>query len=542
MSLFAFTAEKDFAVRQLTQAGLNYEETYINLGRLLYVGQEVPALMDISIVDAIKQVLERKAYIDKKQCFFLYKKAAEVLTQVILRNSDWQLRYLALTVLQDVIIDDDGLLQKGAAEALGVLPLEIKGPSVDLIPDSELAHVTWRQVRALAGVASGTALKRIGRSFTALTEDADRICVIKCARATENAAALYAEMFWMRHIGALEEQIGTDFHPPMPVHIPVPLKAQNIFYLADPPPEIQSASDLHPKRMAICFIAHRCYFNYPNEAYGTRTLSRTALNDVLAHNAFILGRLTSMGIVHLAPIPLFHNRVQAGRRNDNGIYQWLRAGRLDRWLESCRYPNIGVTGVRDFEHFCAVDDHPRQLYLHIGTHIMSLLLVSGSSFRYRDETRVRSDENGRPADARDLFEPKFFKTLIESVFMNYYQGFAQRPYQGPPPRDLDTLTQALIDAMGVDRCMEEILRVHDQERMTDAEFYQFLNDRGASDDVIRTARRAAADIALPTGPHLGDFNGRISPPELIKFVASAASLCVAGKFFRARGYLRNHQS
>ena len=531
MSLTAFTAEKNFAVRQLTREGLNYEEAYINLGRLLYIGREAPSLTDSPVVDVIKQVLARKAYTDKKQCFFLYKKAAEVLTRIILRNPDRKLRHQALTVLQDVICYADGPVQKGAAEALGVLPLNVKGPSIDLTPDLELSHVSWRQVRELAGVASGAALKRIGRSFTAPTEDADRLCVIKCARASESAADLFMEACWMRYIGALKDRLKTDFHTPTPV----PIKANDIFYLADPPPEIQSASDLHPQRLALCFIAHRHYFSYPNEAYGAGVLSNAALTDVLANNAFILGRLASMGIVHLAPIPLFHNRVQAGRRNDNGIYQWLRAGRLDRWLESCRYPNIGVTGVRDFEHFCAFDDYPRQLYLHIGTHILSLMLVAGSAFRYRDETRVGSDQNGVPADTRDLFAPDFFKALIESVFMNYYLGFVGQPYQGPAPRDLDALTQSLIDAMGVDRCMEEILRVHDQERMSDPEFDQFLKDRGASDDHIRTARRTAADIALPTGPHLGDFNGRISPPELIEFVSSAASLCVAGEFFRQRG-------
>ncbi len=54
--------------------------------------------------------------------------------------------------------------------------------------------------------------------------------------------------------------------------------------------------------------------------------------------------------------------------------------------------------------------------------------------------------------------------------------------------------------------------------------YKKIKDRGASDDHIRTAGRAASDIALSTGPHMGEFNGHISPPELIEFVANAASL------------------
>ncbi len=31
-------------------------------------------------------------------------------------------------------------------------------------------------------------------------------------------------------------------------------------------------------------------------------------------------------------------------------------------------------------------------------------------------------------------------------------------------------------------------------------------------------------LPFPRAPHMGEFNGHISPPELIEFVASAASL------------------
>ncbi len=531
MSLTAFTTEKEFAQHQLSQPELNYEEAYVNLGRLLYIGGEAPALMDAPVVTTVQRVLARKAFIHKKQCFFLYKKAAEILTQIMVRTPDDERRFQALRVLRDVICNDQGALQKGAAEALGVLPLDIQGPTIDAAFQNDFTPVAWEALREMAGITNGVPLKRMGRSFIAQTRDAERICVIKCARASENIEALEAEVFWMQYIAVQTKRLKAVFHTPTPV--PVPCHA--VLGLQNPPPEIQSADDLHPKRLAICFWAHRRYFEYPNEAYGARMLTHEQLSDVLARNAFLLGRLTSRGIVHLAPIPLFHNRIQANRRNDNGIYQWLRAGRLDRWLESCRYPNIGVSGVRDFEHFSAFQDYPRQLYLHIGSHILGLLLVAGSSFRYRDQTRVGLDPNGAPADARDLFVPDLFKALIESIFLNYYQGFVGCAYQGPAPRDLDALTHALIDQMGVDRCMDEILRVHDQERMSDDEFYRFLIERGADNTLLQNARRAQKDIPLTTGPHLGEFNGQISPPELIEFISSAASLCVAGGFLKKHG-------
>ena len=69
-----------------------------------------------------------------------------------------------------------------------------------------------------------------------------------------------------------------------------------------------------------------------------------------------------MGIVHTAPIPLFHNRAQAWRREDRGIYEWPRGGRLDRWLSSSRHPNIAASGLRDFEHLASIRRPGRQLY------------------------------------------------------------------------------------------------------------------------------------------------------------------------------------
>lgn len=531
MSLTAFTTEKDFARHQLAQPGLNYEEAYVNLGRLLFIGGKAPALMDAPVITTVQRVLQRKAYIHKKQCFFLYKKAAEILTRIMVRTHDDERRLQALHVLRDVICNEQGPLQKGAAEALGVLPLDIQGPSIDAAFQNGFTPMPWEALRRMAGVTNGTPLKRMGRSFIARTSDPERICVIKCARASENIAALETEVFWMRYIAAHKKRLNAVLHFPTPT----PVHSNAVLGIQNPPPEIQSAQGLHPKRLAICFWADRRYFEYPNEAYGARMLTREQLTDVLARNAFLLGRLTSRGIVHLAPIPLFHNRIQANRRNDDGIYQWLRAGRLDRWLESCRYPNIGVSGVRDFEHFSAFHESPRQLYLHIGSHILGLVLVAGSSFRYRDQTRVGLDENGAPTDARDLFVPGFFKALIESIFLSYYEGFVGCTHQGPAPRDLDALTRALIDQMGVDRCMDEILRVHDQERMSDEAFYRFLEERGADNEMIQNASRAEKDIPLATGPHLGEFNGQIAPPELIEFVSSAASLCVAGGFLKKRG-------
>jgi hypothetical protein len=88
----------------------------------------------------------------------------------------------------------------------------------------------------------------------------------------------------------------------------------------------------------------------------------------------------------------------------------------------------------------------------------------------------------------------------------------------------------MIHELGVDRHMEEILRVPDQERMTEQEFRRFLSERGIAGDHLDSLQRGAGEIVLHTGPHLGAFNSRISIPELIENAAAAAALCVGSRF------------
>ena len=130
-------------------------------------------------------------------------------------------------------------------------------------------------------------------------------------------------------------------------------------------------------------------------------------------------------------------------------------------------------------------------------------------------------------DARDLFDEIFLRALIEGAFISYYQGFVGEAFAGQLPFSLSRLTTRMIDEMGVDRHMEEILRGQDQDRMTEKEFTDFLVERGCD-------RKAITDIIISTGPHLGGFNQRISLPEMIEAVGAMSALCIAGRYWREK--------
>jgi len=326
------------------------------------------------------------------------------------------------------------------------------------------------------------------------------------------------------------------FSFPVRFDIPSPIKV-NGHYLFKPenlPGHAFGREKLRHNAYAIGYTAHRDYFTYPNHWEKEKRMNSHEFREVMFRNAWLFGKLTSLGIVHSAPVPLFHNRVQGQRRADNGFYEWQRAGRLDRWLDSCSYPNFGLTGIRDFEHFIPFKGINRKLYRHIGNHLLGLMLVTGSYFRNKDRERIGFDKNGRVIDARDLFERDFFKELLEGIFSRYYQGFVGAEFSGALPFDFDALAKRMIEEMGVDSHMEEILRVVDQREMTHGAFTKYLSEKGYSLEEAMTFQKGIEDIVVHTGPHLGGFNRRISLPECIEALGSMSSLCVFGRHWRER--------
>jgi hypothetical protein len=356
----------------------------------------------------------------------------------------------------------------------------------------------------------------------------NRLLVVKFACAGDSYRSIYREAVWMEHLSSGGYSFAVRFNIPVAVKI----DGSYVFRLENRPVGIPDRIDLHPEGYAICFIAHKDYFAYPNEHRPERRLTMEGFKEVMFRNAWLLGKLTFLGIVHSAPIQLFHNRVQRGRREDHGLYEWSRGGRLDRWLDSCCYPNFGITGVRDFEHLIGFNGLSRELYRYIGAQIFSLLLVAGSYFRNKDRGRFGLDGQGNPVDARDLFDKQFLMELVQEISLSYYHGFVGTEFAGKVPFDFGELTSRMIDEMGVDRHMEEVLRVVDQKQMSDKEFSKFLGERGYSEDEIKGFKKGVEDITIYTGPHLGGFNERISLPELIESAGTMAALCIAGRYWR----------
>jgi hypothetical protein len=488
------------------------------------LGRSIATVTD-KTVKALVFLIRSEKFDAQKQALFLFRETAETLIAILVTAPSGPGERI-IPELQRILVSSTGHRHRAVGEALGALPLAVPPIKPPVPGPITVCTRSFEWITTALGIDRETPFTWRGRSLTAPTRDR-RIGVIKFLTPLEDPGNLALETGWMDFFKAHGHCDFADFDIPRPVKDGTTC----LFKIIEIPDTVSVPAKVHPEQLAIVFCAAGDYYDYPNEPrfHG----APLDLPRVLGRNAELLGRTAAMGIVHTAVIPLFHNRVQQGRREDGGVYQWERSGRLDRWLESCRHPNFAVSGLRDFEHFAFVQN-PRHLHHHIGSHLLSLILVAGSYFRNSLPGKRGNDALGQPVDARELFDLALFNRAITFAMHRYYSGFTgvdAPPDLPPPPGDL---LKSLVDEMGVDRHMEEILRIEDQNRMDNETFRSFLLDRGMALEEINRHERGKVNISLSTGPHLGGFNQGISVPRLIDYIFSWASLCICGRFLQQK--------
>ena len=497
---------------------------YMAVGDLHSLIRSRPGVAAPRTVAALKTALNDPAHASQKQSLFLYKEAAGALAALVAGEEfHGELFQAAGAALRSVMLEGSGNARRASAEAMGALPVAVScpfAPQPGEPTDGPLLKI--QDVRELAGAVGERSCRRIGRSLVFPAPGGKSLVVKTDGGNRDSVAGMCMEILWMEELGRDRLSFPARFDLPTPIR----MEGSAVFRLGGSKLLPKTSSD---ETFAVAFLAPSGYFSYVNGFGSEHRPGKAEFEEAVLRNARLMGFMTAQGVVHTAPIPLFHNRVQTARRNDGGLYEWQRGGRLDRWLHSCRYPNFGMTGLRDFEHFEAFNGSGEALYRHIGTQVLSLLLVAGSWFRAAEPERAGLDEAGNPVDARHLFDAELLARLIEGIFLNYYHGFTGTPHTEEMPFRADVLAARMIDEMGVDRHMEEILRAVDQQTMSDAEFRDFLVLRGYSSEAAMGVPKGAEDLVIHTGPHLGGFNQRISLPEIIEYLAVTAAFCIEGR-------------
>ncbi len=523
-------ATQDSETKDISQRLLNNEldalPTYLALKELCNLLEHNSGHVHSDTISALNKNLKRNYLAAQRLQYLIYREVSRIIALIIINAQDRSLAVQLISILNNIVILSAGSQRRGVAEVLGSLPINIDGPEIMDSHDLDIPTVRWNDVLAGNGLCPESVWEVAGRSIIFPIDD-EGLLVIKLSSDIDSIQFMKIDALWMNYLGSQSEIFEKRFN------IPEPLNAENdyIFYLEDLPSAICEQMEVKSDRYcAFTYKAHRDYFVYPNDHRENRNLNPEDFKEVMSRNAWLLGRLASAGIIHTAPIPLFHNRVQRNRRPDGGLYEWHKGGRLDRWLHSTRYPNFGLSGIRDFEHLVSYSSGGLKLYKKIGSHILGLILVFGSYFRNQDPDRLGRDEKEVPVDARDLFDKSLLTELVQRCFSNYYAGFSGVDFTGEMPADFNSFIFRMIQEMGVDRDMDEMVRITDQNAMTERGFKVFLTDNHFSDEEIIRLKRGAEDLAIVTGPHLGQFGREISLPELIEFLEFASATCVLGKY------------
>ncbi|WP_415718676.1 SidJ-related pseudokinase [Maridesulfovibrio sp.] len=498
-----------------------FSAAYMDVRNLRSLLQKEPECADDEILHAVWDILMEQRYSSQRMSQLLYRECSKAMAAIGHGCPDCVVSQSALQLQVQAASSCKKYASIEASGGLGGLPFSIALPEPPDNFSGFAPSVKWETLLKNAQVTGEAVFS--GRSAVMPAEGNERIFAIKILRKGEDPQGLHLEGRWMERLCAEGGPENVRFDCPSPYTI----GGHVVFRLEGLPDCVPE--NLHPEFYAMAYHAHSDYFVYPNDDRDDKRSSAEEMLEIMGRNSFLLGQLAGRGIVHEAPIPLFHNRVQATRRTDEGVYEWRRFGRLDRWLDSCRYPNFGRSGLRDFEHLRVMKPGRDSFYWAIGSHFMSILLVLGSWFRAQEPELCGLDADNDPIDARHLFDSEFFEKAVKRCFDQYYSGFTGKDFCNEIDLHIPKLVQDMINEMGVDRHMFEFMRVVDQELLEESEFRKYLIKCGMEPEKAYSIEKNKEDIPLVTGPHLGGFNSTISLPEIIEWSAMAAGCCIASR-------------
>ncbi len=341
------------------------------------------------------------------------------------------------------------------------------------------ARSDTRSVESISLESLGLDADEIEMKGRTLVASCGRRCLaIKLGQGGGDGGRLLVEATIQEHLNLHQEGLGLHSLLPRPL---APDGGSYLFRLRDLPSSTKAELNVASDPYAICYTADEAYFRYLNDP----SLSAKETARGLALCARDLASLIRKGLIHDALVPLFHNRETTGTRPDRGAYLWWSPipGRLDRWRDSCRYPNLRVSGIADFEHISFLPQiSATELRHRMGDHLLSMSLVLGSYFRNRG-----------------WFDHEAMSTALKEIFETYYRAFASGRSPLDECVDWDRLATRMIEEMEGDKYMIAL---------------------------VRGAGPGGGDLEVKSGPHLGHFSGFFPIPELIKAIHLATLFAV----------------
>jgi hypothetical protein len=403
----------------------------------------------------------------------------ETINQALIRN---RLSPQSLSRLYDLrVIRENGLVKRVETTSFEKVSEKLRGKDTislarpDDLPDLGCPATPAAESADLDSLLPEASVDQLEvRGRTLILQEHDEHLAVKLSVRQGDEMKLLKEATFQSYLQEHGNELGLSSRLPQPVRADG--NGCYLFRLQGLPSSILLKLCLTGDPIAICYRAQGDYFAYLNDP----ALKAAQIVPAFRRCAGDLALLVRAGMIHTSLIPLFHNREQVETRSDRGIYIWHSklAGRLDRWRESCRYPNLRLSGIADFEHMEIHSSLPaKELQHHIGDHLFSLALVLGSYFRERGE-----------------FDLQACSIALRDCFAEYHSKLAGTPSPLDEHIDWDRLAFRMSEEMTGDKYMKAILR----------------------------GGQCFENREILSGPHLGIFNGPFPIPELIRAVHIAS--------------------
>ena len=198
---------------------LSFSAAFMVVGKLRDLLEAHPEVALPRTVDTLGRIISGTDFIRKRQAFFLYKAAAEVLVVIARQTPSAGLSAEALARLQQVVRTGAGPAHRASAEALGTLPVSIAGPAFDPPPAKPIPRIGWKGILQRAEVAVSEVPVLMGRSLVAPVEESDSILVVKFSKTRDGIPGLNAEAAWADRLRKLGNRFSYRFDIPKPIQI-----------------------------------------------------------------------------------------------------------------------------------------------------------------------------------------------------------------------------------------------------------------------------------------------------------------------------------
>lgn len=177
--------------------------------------------------------------------------------------------------IQHLLMESRGKRRRAVSEALGSLPVNIKGP--DILPPRKpnILDLSFHDLLRYLNSPDLETFSWHGRTLRYLNQN-DTIGCIKFATSTDSIQDLVSEVQWLLYLKNKLNYKNDVFHIPDPVSIEKHL----LFRVLDLPLWITNKNQLAKKYPAIVFTTTQTYYQYPNED-GTKGLEKERLKKFL---------------------------------------------------------------------------------------------------------------------------------------------------------------------------------------------------------------------------------------------------------------------